>query len=153
MLGLSLLLALGVGDGPLPRSHDLGDPTVVVCPDAPVTVREARRAVRWWRRRCIDVRRVVAGTCEVHTPGHVYVGQLDPWEPGWPWAAGVTWVQDGYAQTLIAPDQDRWVLVHELGHALAFGDDDHHHTGPGTPMAWSTEEMGRSDEGVDLCGR
>lgn len=153
-----------------------GPVNVVVCDGSPYNMAMALRALRWWHRRCVfdEIGRVFRAECGPYpAPGEKFKAPpntvfLTQHKVPLPWMAGGT-------NTYYGPDGPvsiirfrrshaynywpigwsvRWrLLLHEMGHALAYDDDLDHHTGPGTIMATSLDAMGKDDTEANQCSR
>lgn len=147
---------------------------VVVCDGAPYNRAIVARAMRWWQERCVfdEIGFIVRGECGPYpehgkpfmAPANTIFLTAD--QPPMPWQAAAT-------ETLFSPagpislirfdaaHARRWrpigfsvrwrMLLHELGHALAFDHAVWHHSAPGTVMAPGLDTMGPSDEGLNQC--
>ena len=154
--------------------HHTGPVDVVICDGAPYNRAMVHRAMRFWLDRCLyeemgSVYNAECGPFPVDgqsflAPANTIV--ITQHEPEYDTMAGATMTMYSLAGPLsiirfdhVAARRmwplfasDRWkLLLHELGHALAFDSETFHHSEPGTVMAPGLDSIGLSTVGLDQC--
>ena len=136
--------------------HWIGPPSVVVCPNSPVSLKRVKQAMDWTAKRGARWSGLSEGACETRPESNeIYVMLLPEDDPNFRGAAGVT-MSEVYilvgvpvaasAIVAISPkaDPDEWVMEHELLHAQGVD----HHTMTESVMCRSTLCGGWDDTGI-----